>query len=298
MNILVLTSFTEKQKRELVKSALKEEFSFIKEEEVTEEDIKKADIIIGNPPVDLIKVAPKLKWIQLRSAGMEAYMNLPSHIKVTNSSGAYGLAVSEHLLGMLLSIYKKLYLYRDNQLQENWRDEGKIKSIYGSTAIIIGLGDIGYEFAKKIKVLGGYTIGINRKNLEPKQYVDEIYSLSEIEKHIGRADIIALCLPSSRETNKLMNRELLSHIKDGAVLLNGGRGEVIDYEALYEAVLSEKLSGVCLDVTSPEPLPKGHPLWSLPRVIITPHVAGGFHLDYTLEKVAEIAINNLKDFIK
>ena len=101
--------------------------------------------------------------MQLNSAGTDGYLEpgvLPEGTLLTNATGAYGLAISEHMLGMVLELKKKLYLYHQNQLAECWKDEGKVTSIFGSVTLVIGLGDIGSEFASRMKALGSYVIGI------------------------------------------------------------------------------------------------------------------------------------------
>lgn len=300
LNILIVMPMGDEHKLEIMKAATGGNFIFAKESEVSDATLGDMDIIIGNLPVERLKVAKNLKWLQLNSAGADLYVKegkLPNNAILTNATGAYGLAISEHMIGMLLELIKKLNLYRDNQMKGLWKDEGEVKSIYGSTVLIVGLGDIGGEFARKIKALGGYTIGIRRSNDIKPEYLDEIYLMDKLEEVLSRADVVALSLPSTKDTFKLFSKEKLCKMKKGSVLLNVGRGNVLDTEALCDVVEDGYLSGVALDVTDPEPLPVDHRLWKYKNVIITPHISGDYHLKETHNRIVHIAAKNLKSFV-
>lgn len=259
------------------------------------------DIIIGNLPKEKLNIAKNLKWLQLNSAGADVYVKegvLPEGVILTNATGAYGLAISEHMLGVLLELLKKLNLYRDNQRENIWKDEGEVRSIYGSTVLVVGLGDIGSEFAKRIKALGGYTIGIRRSDTRKPEFIDELYLMDKLDEVLGRADVVALTLPQTKDTYKLFNKDRLLKMKKGAVLLNVGRGTVIDTDALYEVLQEDYLFGAAIDVTDPEPLPSAHNLWDLKNVIITPHISGDYHLRETHNRIVNIAAENLKAYLK
>lgn len=132
---------------------------------VTEEELANAQIIIGNVSAEQLAKAPKLEWFQLNSAGSDAFCKpgvLKEGVLLTNATGAYGLAISEHMLGVTLMMQKHLAEYYVNQKNHQWKDEGAVTSIYGSTTLVVGLGDIGGEYAKRMKALGSYTIGLRR----------------------------------------------------------------------------------------------------------------------------------------
>ncbi|WP_346912389.1 D-2-hydroxyacid dehydrogenase [Clostridium sp.] len=301
MNIVVLMPMEERHISDLMAVAAGANFIFTSAKDIDKQTIEDAHIIIGNPPLDMVKGCKNLKWVQLDSAGADLYVKegvLPKGVKLTNATGAYGLAISEHMIGTLLSIYKKLYLYRDNQNTNLWKNEGEVKSIYGCTALIIGLGDIGGEFAKRIKALGGYTIGIRRSDTSKPEYLDELYLMDKIDELLPRADVVALSLPGTKETYKLFSKERIDEMKKDSVLLNVGRGTAIDTEALCDALESGKLLGAALDVTDPEPLPKDHRIWGIKNAIITPHISGNYNLKETHERIVKIAIHNLERFIK
>lgn len=294
LNILVTPPVNEAHKQMLESACPGGRFTYIPAREVTRENVLAADIIIGNVPHALLKDADKLRLLHLNSAGADGYPEvMPKNAVLTNSSGAYGLAISEHMLGMTLAIIKKLYLYHDNQREANWHDEGGVTSLEGAVVLSVGMGDIGGDFTRKCKALGSYTIGIRRTVREKPDYADEMHSLDELDGLLPRADVVALSLPSGAETNGLMDERRLRLMKRGAVLVNVGRGKAIDTEALAR-VCSEGLIKAALDVTDPEPLPKDHPLWHTPGVHITPHISGFFHLPQTLDRIIRIGAENLK----
>ncbi len=301
INIVVLMPMEDKHRNDLMSVAPGSNFIFTSAKEVNRETLEDAHIIIGNPPLDMVKGCKNLKWLQLDSAGADLFVKegvLPRGVKLTNSTGAYGLAISEHMIGVLLSIYKKLYLYRDNQNNNIWKNEGEVKSIYGCTALVIGLGDIGGDFAKRIKALGGYTIGVRRSDTNKPEYLDELYLMDKIDELLPKVDVVALSLPETKETYKLFSKEKISKMKEDSVLINVGRGTAIDTEALCDALESGKLLGAALDVTDPEPLPKDHRIWEIKNAIITPHVSGNYNLKETHHRIVKIAVNNLERFIK
>lgn len=301
INVVVLMPMDDSHKIDLMSVAPGSNFIFTSAKEINMETLQDAHIIIGNPPLDMVKGCKNLKWLQLDSAGADLFVKegvLPRGVKLTNSTGAYGLAISEHMIGVLLSIYKKLYLYRDNQNNSLWKNEGEVKSICGCTALVIGLGDIGGDFAKRIKALGGYTIGVRRSDTNKPEYLDELYLMDKVDELLPKADVVALSLPETKETYKLFSKEKISKMKKDSVLINVGRGTAIDTEALCDALESGKLLGAALDVTDPEPLPKDHRIWGIKNAIITPHVSGNYNLKETHHRIVKIAVNNLERFIK
>jgi phosphoglycerate dehydrogenase-like enzyme len=299
-NILVLVPVNEEHKELLEEKALSANFTYTDYKTVDAGQVQNANIIIGNPPVDMIKGSKNLEWLQLQSAGVGVFAKdnmLPDGAILTNASGAYDLAISEYMLGVLLEIYKKLHLYRDNQLESNWTDMGDVKAIYNSNALIVGAGSIGGEFAKKIKALGAYTIGIRHKDSNKPDYLDELHFMDKLEDLLPRADIVALSLPGTKLTNKIINQKTLKLMKKDAVLINIGRGSAVETDALCDALESGHLLGAALDVTDPEPLPKEHRLWKIRNAVITPHVSGGYSLQDTLEGIIRISANNLEAFL-
>lgn len=300
MNVLVLIECN-KMQQDRIENCLKEaDFHYCDRTAVTADEVKMADIIIGNVSISLLgDNAQNLKWLQLNSAGFDGYTDegvLPKGCILTNATGAYGLAVSEHMLMLTLMLMKKMNLYFTDQQKHLWAKEGKVKSIYNSVFLVIGLGDIGGEYARKVKALGGYVIGVGKRAVNHESYLDEYYSIDSLDQLLPRADVVAMVVPGNQETYHLIDENRLNCMKEDAILINCGRGITVDLDVLCEALMKEKIYGAALDVTEIEPLPSDHPAWDVKNLIITPHVAGGFHLEETFNRLIEIAVNNLKAY--
>ncbi|MDO5132100.1 MAG: D-2-hydroxyacid dehydrogenase [Eubacteriales bacterium] len=275
-------------------------FFFRSEGEVTDEEIASSHVVIGKLPVGRIRDAACLEWLQLPSAGVDAYTKpglLPSDVLLTNGTGAYGLAVSEHMLASTLALVRRFPEYMRRQAEHNWKPMGNITSIEGSTVLVLGLGDIGGRYAGKMKALGAYVIGFRKTDKNRPEYVDEQYTMDRLPEMIGRADIVAMVLPGGRETENLMDAEMLGRMKKGSFLINCGRGSAVNLKALREALDEGRLAGAALDVTDPEPLPADDPLWDYGNVLLTPHVAGNFWLRRTLQNVIRISADNLARYL-
>ncbi len=267
---------------------------------LTQEDVVWAHAILGNVSPALLANTPNLRWMQTSSAGVEWYVrpgSLPQGTLLTNATGAYGLAISEHMLGALLMIEKKLHLYRDAQLQGQWGSQGQVGSVYGATVLVLGMGDIGGAFGQLCKALGARVIGVRRSDTSKPEYADEVHLMDDLDLLLPQADVVAVTLPGTPATRGLLDRARIGKMKQGAVLLNVGRGYIVDTEALCDALEKGHLSGAGLDVTDPEPLPPGHRLWSIPSAVITPHVSGGYHLWETHQRIIEIFVENLGRFL-
>lgn len=258
-----------------------------------------AEVIIGEPTVDELAQAKELRWLQMTWAGADRYLKggFPRGVTLTTASGAYGETIAEHALAMLFALCRRLPAYaREN----SWSDLGSEKKLAGGTALIFGCGDIGTAIAKRLKALGVQTIGVCRDLKKPRLYFDVKTNLTCAEAFLDKADFVLCALPHSSETEKYLNKERLTLLKDDAVLVNVGRGSFIDTDFLAELMQTGKLFGAGLDVTETEPLPMEHPIWALPNAIITPHVAGiGFgHLPETEEKIWSICRENISRYLK
>lgn len=300
LKAIVTFSLNELQKKYWIETFKTIDFQFIKKTDIISELIQEIDIFIGNPPLKLVVGASSLKWIQLDSAGSDQYVQqgiLSNQTVLCNASGAYGLAISEHMLGMALLLKKRFHEYLLNQQNHDWKSMGLITSIYNAKVLIVGLGDIGNEFAKRCKALGAYTIGIKRNMSSKPEYIDELYLMDQLDKCIEKADIIALSLPNSPLTYHVINEERLLKMKKGALLMNVGRGKAVDTEALCKVLNKRDDLLVSLDVTDPEPLPKDHPLWDFKNVVITPHISGNGFLEETCIRIFNIITDNLHHFV-
>lgn len=300
-NKKVLTVFpvNEAQRLHLEQAAPDYEFVYKKSQDVTETDLKETSVILGNVKPELLCNAEKLEWMQLNSAGYDNYVRegiLGENVLLTNATGAYGSAVSEHMLAMVLALQKHIHTYAQNMTVRSWLDAGCATSIDGADTLVLGLGDIGQAFCRKMKALGSHVTGIRRNVRQKPDCVDEIYSLDHLEELLPRMDIVAVILPGSQENYHLFGEKQFGKMKPGSIFINAGRGSLVDEKALIRALEQGTVGCAGLDVTDPEPLPADSPLWDRKDVLITPHVAGGFHLQKTLDLIVEISIDNMTRF--
>ena len=300
MKILVTIPFTEVQKEKIRMAAGDKEISFVHADAVTEEMMVDTDILMGNLPIPLIQKAAGLKWLQLNSAGADAFCRpgvLSEETVLTNASGAYDISVSEGMVAATFALFKKLYPYHDNQKQHLWKDEGMVQSAYGACIVILGLGNIGLSYARKMKAMGSYIIGVKRHADAVPEGVDEVCTMEQLEDCLRRADLVVSVLPGTEKTAYLMGKEQFSVMKPTAYFINVGRGNLVDSDVLYEALEAGEIAGAMLDVTEVEPLPAQHRLWSAKNLYILPHVTGGFHIPVTLDVIADICSKNLKHYL-
>lgn len=265
---------------------------------VTAEQLAAATIIFGWPREESMKEAVSLKWFQSMWAGTEEYNGcLPQGVIFTSSSGSNSRSVAEHMLTGLMAVCRRLPTYLDSQRAHVWKDEGPMKTILGGTVLVIGAGHVGADFARLCQGLGARTIGLKRRIAGPIGGFDEVRTMDELDQLLPQADVVALTLPHSPQTVGLMNESRIALMKDGAVLISAGRGTVLDQDALVKVMQAGKLWGAALDVTDPEPLPPDSPLWDVPNLLLTPHVAGGMRLEITRRKCVEMAQENLRRYL-
>lgn len=298
--VLVVIPMAQAQRDRLEQIFPEAEYFYTNSSDVTEEQIRQAKIILGNVPADKIQASANLDWIHLNSAGYDPYVEkgvLGPHTVLTNSSGAYDKAVSEHMFTMLLSLQKKLHLYRDDQKRHVWGDEGEVVSITDTTILILGAGNIGKHFAGLAHALGAHVIGVKRTPGNCPPCMDELHTMEELKELLPKADAVVSFLPSTSETRGLFDKALFMTMKRGSFFLNGGRGDLVVTEDLCDVLESGHLAGAALDVTEPEPLPEDHRLWEIPNAIITPHVSGGYHLPETLHNIVNICLENMRRYV-
>lgn len=265
--------------------------------------LEDAEVILGNPTDAQIAACPGLKWIQLTNAGVNNYVNRPAlrerGILLTCASGAFGQSISECVLAMVLSLYKHLNLFRDNQNACVWKDAGRQASPCGKNLLVLGTGNIGRCVAEIFKPFGTHAVGVRTRAGEGDGLFEKYITFAELDEYLPKADIVVCALPETKETIGLFDAKRISLLPSSAVLVNVGRGSLIDCEALADALNRGSLYGAALDVTSPEPLPADHPLWKCKNAVITPHATGGSfgHLTETEEKIFEISRENLKRYL-
>ena len=227
-----------------------------------------------------LEAAPDLRWVQSWSAGVERYITIPElmardEIVLTNMKGMYGPVIAEHVFAMMLSMTRDLEFYMDAGRRGVWErgDGSAMGALQGRTMMVVGLGGIGSEIAMRAHAFGMRVLATARIERPAPPYVEVLGTAKDLNDLLPEADVVVLAVPLTDGTRHMINRETLGMVKDGAWLVNISRGAVVDTDALVEALDSGKVGAAFLDVTDPEPLPEGHPLWGRDNVLITPHVA-------------------------
>ena len=312
--ILVLDPFKEAQMVRIEKAA-GDEFEVVRlylesdkadYEEILVENLKKAEIVIGQPDIRFlqnVKVdCPNLRLIQISWAGTDHYtrgdLPFPSGITLCNGSGAYGMIISQFVVGLILSSMLGFKEYHNRQRKKQWERRGPVKSLDGARVLIYGAGNIGMVTAKRLKGFDAYITGVCRDVAKSRDYFDELCTLDEAEKYLPDADVVVCCLPNTSDTEGYMNMRRLELMKEDSVIVNVGRGNFIDCMALDDILRRGRIWGAALDVTNPEPLPMDHPLWDNPRCIITPHASGASfgHLEETEALICDIVCENIERY--
>ena len=266
---------------------------------LTNRQLEEFDALMGYFPPELLPGLPRLRWLQVPSAGVDYLLSAfdPERTLLTNSSGAFGIVIGEYLMAGLLMLFRKMPAYLKNQREHLWRSEGTSQSVYGSLVTVVGLGDIGGSFAKRMRMLGARVRGVKRGTSQKPETLEALYTVHHLAEAVEGADAVAVCLPATRETTDLLSEEIIRHMKPGAVLLNAGRGTTVDEAALIRALQEGRLGGAVLDVTAVEPLPADSPLWDMENVILTPHISGSNTDPVCVNATFEIFRDNLERFL-
>jgi phosphoglycerate dehydrogenase-like enzyme len=259
-----------------------------------------ADIRLITP--EFLELAADLAWIQIGSAGVERYLARPEiraasdRVVLTNAAGVHGPVIAEHVFAMLLSQTRSLRAADRAQTQRRWdRSVGAgSTALSGSTLLVVGMGGIGTEVARRAKAFDMRVLATVRTEREAPPFVDRLVTGDRLDELLGEADVVVICVPLTPETRGLFGRERIARMKPGSRLVNIARGAIVDSGALLDALATGALAGACLDVTDPEPLPAEHGLWEREDVVITPHVAGRAEL--TSERRNQLFAENLIRF--
>ena len=300
-NVLVLIPLTDEQKARLESIGPDCRYRYSNGADVRMEDVRSANVIIGFPIPAMIAASEKLEFLQLSSSGADAYVKpgvLRPGTVLCSVTGAYGQAVGEHAFAMTWELLKKLHLYRDDQANERWGDRGTVGTLRGATVVVVGLGDIGSEYARLVKAVGAKVIGVKRRPSACPDFVDELCLTEELNRVLPAADVVCSVLPGTASTYHLFDADRFALMKPSAIFINCGRGTALDADALCDALDRGVIAAAGADVMEIEPFPAGHPLWKQPNMVITPHISGGFHLPGTLERIIDICFANFEAYLK
>jgi D-2-hydroxyacid dehydrogenase (NADP+) len=245
---------------------------------VDADGIESADIAYGLPDLVRLPAAKNMRWIQLASAGVPAALcgiAKSMQIRVTNLAGLYGPTIAEHALALLLIVNRNLQVAQRNQARSEWDRSvaNTMRDLHGHTLAIVGLGDIGRNIARLAKAFGMRVIGCKR-TMTQCPYADQLYPNTELAAMFAEADHIAIAAPLTRSSEGMVGLDALRAVRRGAILVNVSRGPIVQEKALIEVLGSGHLGGAGLDVFTVEPLPKDHPFWTMPNVVVSPHYSG------------------------
>ena len=269
--------------------------------------LAQADVLYGIPDVDAGMLAaavaanPRLRWVQTMAAGGGSTVQAAhlsdvdlARVTFTTSAGVHGGTLAEFALFGVLAGAKDLPRLQQLKTAREWPERWAMRQVGEQTVLVVGLGGIGKQTAKLLKGLGATVLGVKR-TVEPVEFVDEVHTDAALPDLVARADAIVFTLPGTDATTGLYNTGLIAATKPGAVIVNVGRGTVIDEPALIDGLINGPLGSAYLDVTSVEPLPVDSQLWELPNVVLAPHTAA--LSDKEDERIAELFAANLRAFL-
>ena len=263
--------------------------------------IASVDAAIGVCSADVLGAGKSIQWIQLVTAGVENCVSVPAvrqrNILVTNMQRITGPIIAEHAIAMMLAFTRGLHLFIPAQTRGEWDPglrAGRMAVIEGKTMLVVGLGGIGTEVAKRAHALGMKVTATRASGRTGPDFVSYVGLPDELQKLASEADFIVNTAPLTPQTKGIFNAELFGKMKPTAYLINVARGGSVVTSDLIKALENKKIAGAALDVTDPEPLPADHPLWKAPNIIITPHISSSSDLGQ--EAQIEVVRENLRRY--
>ncbi|MHB1653719.1 MAG: D-2-hydroxyacid dehydrogenase [Desulfitobacteriaceae bacterium] len=264
------------EQRELVQSMGRDiEFVHIKDFGLDE----KAEILVTfgkTVTPEVLDFYPNLRWIQVMSAGVDNFplsVLAERGITLTNVRGAHQIQMTEHVIWSMLTLFRQAHVYIKQQVEKVWNSGVKLEEMYAKTVCIVGAGRIGEAVADKCRVFGMTVLGISRSGSNHPAY-DRVGPLHELDSFLGISDVVVAILPLTPDTIGFFNAQRFAAMKQGAYFINVARGPVVDEPALLAALEEGQVGAAALDVFVQEPLPEDSGFWTMPNVILTPHVAG------------------------
>ncbi len=270
--------------------------------ETVMQEIADADGFIGTITPEMVKAGKKLQWTAIRSAGVETILHKTgstalrdSNIVVTNNQIVQGPEIADHAMAMLLTLSRGIHTFLEHRKTETWqaRPYPGIE-LRGKTGVIIGLGGIGQQIAQRAWAFGMNIIGVDPEDIPFSPFWQRVVKPDQLDEVIPQADVVFISAPHTEKSHKMMGPNLFELMKKNSYFIAVSRGGIYNMDALVKALDSKKLSGAGVDVTDPEPLPKGHPLWKFDNAIVTPHIAG--RSDKDAERMTNTIKENLRRF--
>ena len=303
--IAVYDNFTEPKHRQQINDvAAKYGFAvdyYAAPQTVPPEKRDEYEVIYGMPRPSELKTFTNLKWFCGSFAGVDAYLDdslYPSpEVMLSNSSGAYGVTIAEHLIMVTLMLLRHEMTYCADAAAHRWGAVQPMRSIIGSTITVLGTGDIGTEFARRAKAMGAASIrGVRRTRKAADPAFDAIYTHDELDTLLPDTDILVMALPSTGETKNILSAERIALLPPTAYVVNVGRGSAIDQNALVAALNGGRIAGAALDVFAEEPVPADDPVWTAQNLLLTPHISGQMSLGYTRDRNVALFCEDLERY--
>lgn len=298
---VVIPQLTQRHRAEILEAAHTHGFeaAFFEEVSQARAALEDAEIVFGQP-AELAKSAPRLRWLCTPSAGVNQFtapgVFASKEAVLTNSSGAYGVTIAEHIIMVTLEMMRRQQEYAGIVERREWVRSLPIRSIRGSRVALLGTGDIGREAAVRLRAFGTKrVVGVNRSGKNPDGLFDLVVTQEALDTVLPETDLLILSLPGTARTEHMLDAARLALLPDGAFIVNVGRGNAIDSKALEGELRAGRLSAA-LDVFEREPLPQDDSLWTCPNLLITPHIAGNMTLAYTLDRIVELFLEDFENY--
>jgi phosphoglycerate dehydrogenase-like enzyme len=265
-------------------------------------EIVDADAVFGRLPAELLAKGVKLRWLQAPQIAPPAgyyYPELVDHpLKVTNFREIFNDHISAHILAFVLAFARGLHVFIPQQARREWKkssqEAGDVVHLPEATALIVGVGGIGAEAARLLSAFGVTVLATDARRAAAPDGVAELHPPEALDELLPRADFVILTVPHTPATEGFFNRARFAKMKKSGFFINIGRGMTTRLDDLVDALNAGEIAGAALDVFEIEPLPEGHPLWTMPNVLITPHMAG--HGPYLNDRRYEILEENCRRF--
>jgi D-2-hydroxyacid dehydrogenase (NADP+) len=244
----------------------------------------------------MLRDAPRLKWIQSLATGVDHFLRCPSlrrDVLITSGRGIHGVPMREHVLYLMLAVSHDAKRQVEDQQQRVWQRR-LWTTLYGKTAVIAGTGIVGAAIGEMLQMLGMRVIGVSRKPRVVRGF-DEILASERLREAASKADYLINVIPATPENSGLFDSALFDAMKPSAYYISAGRGQTVDEAALFTTLRERRIAGAAFDVFVTEPLPSGSPLWTLPNVFITPHV-GGYVVEYE-DFIMPLVVDNMRLFL-
>lgn len=263
-----------------------------------------AQVLLGFCNDELLQAGTDIRWVQTYFAGVEKCVVAPGiqrpDMVLSNGQRLSSTAIGDHAISLMLALVRRLDIYASQQASAQWKPDisfggGRTDEVTGATVLVVGLGGIGTEVARRAHGMGMRVVATRGSRREGPDFVEYVGLAHEAQTLAAKADVVINAVPLTDATRGMFDREFFKAMKPTAYYVSVGRGQTTVSDDLVAALTAGEIAGAGLDVTDPEPLPADHPLWTTPRVLITPHVAASSGL--TMQRIQALVAENLRRYI-